>query len=393
MIQQENQPKLNGRKMKTLLLYDYPAPPSGLATQGSLLYQGLHAIGAEARAAHFESPLEKEWHYRWFQPDVVLGVGYWGHAPHIIFHPQNFGQRVVPWLVADGYIANYHEELNDLPLILVTSNWVKEVYQRDGINGRKIKVLPVGCNTDEFSPRPPNDPRVCAVRSALGVAPDEILILTVGGDAASKGAREVMKALARLPAAGVPPWKYVCKLWPQERTILQNQKDLALAAELGIADKVIFSTDRLSRDMMPFLIAACDIYAAPSRLEGFGMPQVEAGACEKPVISIAAMAMRDTLVHEETALLARVAVEHRITETYLGNESGFNGGQRIVFDPPRIADYRADVDDLEAFLTRLLCDPALRARMGAAGRARVVKHFDYRLVARQFLELVSELSD
>ena len=41
---------------------------------------------------------------------------------------------------------------------------------------------------------------------------------------------------------------------------------------------------------MPYLIAACDIYAAPSRLEGFGMPQVEAGACGKPVIGIKAMA-------------------------------------------------------------------------------------------------------
>jgi glycosyltransferase involved in cell wall biosynthesis len=31
---------------------------------------------------------------------------------------------------------------------------------------------------------------------------------------------------------------------------------------------------------MPYLLSACDIYAAPSRLEGFGMIQVEANACE-----------------------------------------------------------------------------------------------------------------
>jgi len=39
--------------------------------------------------------------------------------------------------VADGYIAEHREVLNALPLILVTSNWVKEVYIRDGIKGRQ----------------------------------------------------------------------------------------------------------------------------------------------------------------------------------------------------------------------------------------------------------------
>ena len=92
--------------MKVLLLYDYPPPPGGLATQGDMLYRGLREIGVEALATHFESNLEKEWHYRWFKPDVVVGVGYWGHLPHIVLHPQQFGMLAVPWLVADGFIAN-----------------------------------------------------------------------------------------------------------------------------------------------------------------------------------------------------------------------------------------------------------------------------------------------
>jgi alpha-maltose-1-phosphate synthase len=40
--------------MKVLILYDYPPPPAGLATQGDLLYQGLREIGIEIYAAHFE---------------------------------------------------------------------------------------------------------------------------------------------------------------------------------------------------------------------------------------------------------------------------------------------------------------------------------------------------
>ena len=81
----------------------------------------------ETDAAHFESPPEKEWYYRWFKPDIVVGVGYWGYTPQLILHPQQYGIQPIPWLVADGYVANYSEVLNSLPLILVTSNWVKEV--------------------------------------------------------------------------------------------------------------------------------------------------------------------------------------------------------------------------------------------------------------------------
>ena len=157
--------------MKILLLYEYPPQPAGLSTQGDLLYRGLQELGVDVHAVHFESATEKEWYYRWFQPDVAIGVGYWGYTPHLILHPQRFGVLPVPWLVADGYIANFREVLNALPLILVTSQWVKEVYVRDGIQEEIIEVLPVGCDTEAFIPREPDDPQAQAVRELLGVRP------------------------------------------------------------------------------------------------------------------------------------------------------------------------------------------------------------------------------
>jgi glycosyltransferase involved in cell wall biosynthesis len=374
--------------MKILVLYDYPPPPGGLATQGDLLYQGLKAIGVDARAAHVQSAVEKEWYFKWFKPDAVVGVGYWGMTPDLVLHAQQFGVLPVPWLVADGYIANYRDVLSALPLLLVTSNWVKEVYMRDGVSGDNIEVLPVGCETDTFSPHSADDPKVKAVRENLGVTDDQLMILTIGGDAASKGAREVMEALASLRNE-VPDWRYVCKVWSQPRTDLQNSQDAQLASSLGLSKKVIFSSGRVSRDFMPYMLSACDVYAAPSRLEGFGMPQVEAGACGKPVIGIKAMAMLDTLVHGETAFLAGVAQEISVSETIVGQEAGFESGHRVIFATPRIVDYRASVKDIADYLRLLLNDPALRKTMGAAGRARAIRKYDNLAVARQLVNILS----
>jgi len=375
--------------MKVLVIYDYPPSPGGLATQGDLLYRGLKEMGVEAQAANFESAQEKEWYYRWFEPDVVVGVGYWGHTPHLVLHPQRYGVQPVPWLVADGYMANYAEMLEALPLVLVTSNWVKRVYMRDGLSGKNIEVLPVGVDTDSFIPREKNDPKIVAVREALGVAPDQIMVLTVGGDAASKGAHEVMQALA-INDTKAPDWKYVCKVWPQPRTEQQNLADLQLATHLGIEKNVVYTTSRMSRNFMPYLLAACDIYAAPSRLEGFGMIQIEANACEKPVVGIKAMGMLDTLIHGRTAFLASVAQEIRMKETIVGDESGYEPGHKVAFKRSRIVDYRASVHDIANYLMDLMQDAKLREQMGKEGRKRVVENYDYRVIAKRFVKIISE---
>lgn len=375
--------------MKVLVLYDYPPSPGGLATQGDLLYRGLLELGVDAHAVHFESAQEKEWYYRWFEPDVVVGIGYWGHTPHLVLHPQRYGVVPVPWLVADGYIANYQEVLNDLPLILVTSNWVKEMYVRDGIKASTIEVLPVGCDTSSFVLFDKNDPKIMAVRESLGISPNQLMILTVGGDAASKGAQEVMQALAIIDAKA-PDWKYVCKVWPQPRTKAQNLIDLEMATHLGIEKNVTYATNTVSRNFMPYLIGACDIYAAPSRLEGFGMPQVEAGACGKPVIGIKAMGMLDTLIHQKTAFLAEVAQKIVVNEVVLGKESGFENRHKIEFDIPRTVDYRANVQEIAKYMLTLMNNEDLRIEMGKAARKHVVKSFDYKVVAKKFIQIIQD---
>jgi len=374
--------------MKVLVLYDYPPSPGGLATQGDLLRQGLEKIGVETRPAPFEGAQEKEWYYRWFRPDAVVGIGWWGHTPDIVLHPMRFGLVAAPWLVADGFVANYQEVLSALPLMFATSRWVRQTYARDGVNVEKMKVVPIGCDTDAFRPMGRDDPRVRAVRESVGVRPDEKLILTIGGDAASKGAREVIEALALINRE-CPHWKYLCKVWPQRRTTRQSREDMELIRRLGLRDKVVFASGRFSRNFVPYLINACDLYAAPSRLEGYGMPMIEAQACAKPVLSVAAMGMLDTIVHERTGFLARVAQEITITDARLTADMGYARPRHVLFPEPKKVAIRADVNDLAQYLKRLLTDDDLCRRMGADARRHVMENFHYIQVAER---IVNELA-
>jgi glycosyltransferase involved in cell wall biosynthesis len=123
------------------------------------------------------------------------------------------------------------------------------------------------------------------------------------------------------------------------------------------------------------------------------MAQVEANACAKPVIGIKAMGMLDTMIQGETAFLANVAQEIVLNEVIAGKESGFKSKHKIVFQSPRVAEYRASVDDIANDLMTLMTDSALRNKMGQAGRENVVKYFDYRVVAKRFLQIIHEKLD
>ena len=375
--------------MKILALYEYPPPPAGLATQGDLLYRGFREIEVECMPAHWSGALHKEWIYNWYKPDVAVGVGYWGQLPELVMHPQKFGVIPVPWLVADGWVANYQKELNALPLILTTSKWVKEAYIRDGVSPERMVVQPIGCDTKSFKPMPRTYPRVQAVRKTLGVADDEKLILTVGGDGASKGSREMMMALARIDKY-YPKWRYVCKVWCSARTEKQNRLDMQLAEDLGIRHKVSYVDGVLPREFMPFLYNACDIYAGPSRQEGFGMPHVEAQACGKPVLSVDAMGIQETVVHGQTGFLARVGRWVAITKGVAGPAAGYPETRVFRFENPKVIALRANVGDLAKYLLQLLSDDDLAEKMGAAARLHVQELFDYRNVAQHVADLIRE---
>src|SRR3989338_9328341 len=174
------------------------------------------------------------------------------------------------------------------------------------------------------------------------------MILTVGGDVTSKGAQEMFKALAKVNEE-FKDWKYVCKSWSSECSHEWHDEESKLVEELGIKDKVIFIEGSFSTEFIPYLLNAADIYAAPSRLEGFGMIQVEAMACGKPVISINVGGPRDTIIHEKTGFLVDVEHEVKLNKEWVYESMGFKKKMMIEFPRPKTFAYKADPSQLAKY--------------------------------------------
>jgi glycosyltransferase involved in cell wall biosynthesis len=94
------------------------------------------------------------------------------------------------------------------------------------------------------------------------------------------------------------------------------------------------------------LYARAAVVACPSRREGFGVACLEAMAHGRPVVATDVGGLRDLVVDGETGLVV----------------------------PPR------DPAALRAALDRLLADPALRRRLGSAGRRRAQERFSWDVV-------------
>ncbi len=372
-----------------MILYPYPPELDGISIQGDMLYKGLLKNKLEVAPCDRNADSEKELLYETFNPDVVIGIGYWADAPTIIEHPLKKGKQPVPWLNADGWVANYHDVLDSLPLILTTSSWVKETYYRDGVTNKEIYPMPIGIDTQQMSPLPKDDPNVQKVREMLGVKPEEKMILTSGGDTTSKGFQEVLRALGKING-DFENWKYIAKTWEKGKPWYHCRKEMGIIREFDMKKKVNFIDGPLSRDFMRYLISACDVYAAPSRIEGFGMIQVEAMACGKPVLSIDAMGMKDTIIHGETGFLAKVGEEVKLEEEWAYKWMGFGKKQKIQFDKPKTLAYRADIGDLAENMLKLLSDDALREKMGQNARKHAVKNFDYVKTSKDIHDLIEK---
>jgi glycosyltransferase involved in cell wall biosynthesis len=143
-----------------------------------------------------------------------------------------------------------------------------------GVAAEEFFILPNSIDLDAFVPAPP-DPHLRA-RYGLGEGP---VILTLGRIAAGeeKGFQQVIEALPRL-AVAFPGVRYLIAGDGTDRPRLE-----ALAQALGVAERVVFA-GRIPDAEKAAHYALADVYAMPSRGEGFGIVLIEAAACGVPIV-------------------------------------------------------------------------------------------------------------
>ena len=208
--------------------------------------------------------------------------------------------------------------------------------------GGLIAAIGNGVDVERFRPASDAAERA-ATRRALDTPEDAVVILMVGRLVAEKGYLELFPAMRQVEAV----------LWVAGERLPSDHASAIDAALAEIArDPVLGRRIRFLgyRDDVPALMRAADIFTLPSYREGMPRSIIEAMVSGLPVVATDIRGAREEVVPGETGALVPVR----------------------------------DVPALAQALGRLVADPGLRARQGAAGRARALALYDEaKVVARQ----------
>ena len=204
-------------------------------------------------------------------------------------------------------------------------------------------AIPVGNGRDpaRFHPDPAARARI---RAELGTAAETPVVVIVSRLVRHKGYPELLAAMRDVPAA---------ELWVVGERLLSDHgadmEDEFARADLGPRLR------RLGyRADVADVLAASDIFTLPSHFEGLPMSVIEAMLTALPVVATNIKGPREQVVDGVTGYLV----------------------------PP------ATVQPLAAALRRLVDDPALRRRLGEAGRARALLHYTEDEVVERTLDLL-----
>jgi glycosyltransferase involved in cell wall biosynthesis len=204
------------------------------------------------------------------------------------------------------------------------------------------RATAIGNGRDPAIFHPDPDARA-RIRAGLGVAPETVVVVAVSRLVRHKGYPELLAAMADVDA----------ELWVVgERLASDHGEDIEpYFASAGLGPRL----RRLGyRTDIPAILAASDIFALPSHFEGLPMSIIEAMLTGLAVVSTDISGPREQVVNGETGFLV----------------------------PP------ATVAPLATALAQLADDPDLRARLGAAGRARALACFDEAAVLARTLDLL-----
>jgi len=224
-------------------------------------------------------------------------------------------------------------------IVVVSQNSIDDIHKDMGVSRDRMRLVPVGVDPDLFKPVP-------GVERQPGR-----LITTASADVALKGLSYLLEAMAKLRTERDVTLTIIGKPKPG--------KSMRLIEELGLRDHIEFVSG-VSDERIVELYSEAELAVVPSLYEGFSLPAIEAMCSGTPLVATDGGALPE--------------VTGTDGETVLQCPAGDSGA-------------------LAAAITRGLDDPELRARIGAAGRERVVERWTWRrcaeLTVEQYREVLS----
>jgi glycosyltransferase involved in cell wall biosynthesis len=222
-------------------------------------------------------------------------------------------------------------------IVVVSENSIRDIHTDMGVPYDHMRLVSVGVDPDLFRPRP----EVARIPGRL--------ITTASADVALKGLAYLLEAMAKLRTEREVSLTIIGKP--------KDGKSMDLIRSLGLLPYVHFVSG-VPDERIVELYAEAELAVVPSLYEGFSLPAIEA------------MVTATALVATDGGALPEVTGAD--ADTVLSCRAG-------------------DVDALAAAIRRGLDDPELRARVGAAGRQRVLDRWTWRRCAEQTVEQYREV--
>lgn len=285
------------------------------------------ALIAKARQLHRENPFDLvHLHF----PDPMSHLASWAipaHVPRVItWHADIIRQK----LMLLGYRPFQNAALkNAKGIIAATPAHIKSSGELNAAHlQNKLHVIPFGFDLAHY-----------ALPLARSVKINDAyfgkkIIFALGRHVHYKGFDVLIKAMAQLPSD-------TQLIIGGEGPLTQEWKTLAAASP---ASARIHFVGMISNEDLPAYFQACDVFCLPAvnQAEAFGIVQVEAFACAKPVVS--------TRLNNGVDFV---------------NQDGITG---YTVTP-------SSVDELAQALNKLLADPTLRQRLGTQALQRAQLEF------------------
>ena len=218
-------------------------------------------------------------------------------------------------------------------IVTVSESSKRDIIAQMHVRPEQLHVVPVGVDHERFKPL-----------AHIQRKPNRIMT-TASADVPLKGLRPLLEALAKVRAEH--PIDVVIVGKKREGSVLPQLLD-----KLGLNDVVTFESG-VSDDRIVELYNEAEMVVVPSLYEGFSIPAIESMACGTPLITTTGGALPEVV--------------------------GPNGVAAMTVEP-------GNPDALAAAILEVLRSAELRARLGAAGRARVLQGFTWRIAAEGCVE-------